>query len=261
MINWDFEDNNIYNEKSCDKKTIQKKDDCCCCAESFRKALLLLKDPKIVEFIEFDTFGLVGKKFTAGGLLEDKTEIGSNFIPAFSSLTLQCVDCNLIKTSAITRVYNSIAVPFNNSTAVTVGPLNYWSLCDVEVCLLRVDETSIADNATSNPNAKIRNFNDFKAYFRTLLDKNNPQCDRHKDCNDCNDCCCSEDIFNQLDLCIFGNQGSIVNLTAGAWIGQGLEVLGRVGCILLLTDNDSGDIDHPCIFFVCLDSVGGIYNA
>lgn len=274
MANWDFNDNNMYNEKYdnknlCDKKYDDKKDDdkkctnkkddvkkdnCCCCAEGFRKALSLLNDRKIVEFIEFDTLGLITKKYAIGGnLILAVEDDGDNFSPDFP-ITLQCVDCNLIRTSAITTL--SPVSP--GSTFFTVPALNYWSLCDVDAVLLQVDEDLIVSNASTDPNAKIRNWNDFKAYFRSLLDKHNPKCDYDRNCKDCEDCCCSEDIFNQLDLCIFGNQGSIVNLTAGGWVGGGLEVLGRVGCILLLTNNNIDDEDEdPYIFFVCLNSIGG----
>ena len=285
MINWDFNDNDMCNgkyndnkpcnkkyddkkyndnkpcdKKDDDKKDDRKKDDCCCCSEGFRKALSLLNDPKISEFIEFNKFAIIGKNYTAGGSLLFAVTNGHNLLPTAEEfeVTLQCIDCNLVKTSPITRIASSVS---NQPEFPIDAPLNYWSLCDIDVAQIQVDEDLIVTNATDNPCAKIRNWNDFKAYFRSLLDKNNPQCDHHKDCKDCNDCCCAEDIFNQFDLCTFGNQGSIVNLTAGEWRGEGLEILGRVGCILVLTNNNIDDTtEDPYIFFVCLNSIGGIYN-
>jgi len=244
--------------KPCDKHEKHqkpKKDDCCCCSGSYRRALLLLNDPTISAFIRFNTLGLIGKNYTVGGNIEvDVGDDRDNFflnVDLEDRVTLQCVECNLVKISATNNfLYPSVALP-GAGEAIPVDPLNYWSLCDLDVVLLQVNDDNFPDTGA------ITSWDTFKAFFRNLLDNNQSQYGCHKNCDDC---CCSEDIVNQLNTCVFGNQGNIVNLTAGAWRGQGLEVLGRIGCILVLTNNFTIDDNNPSLFFVCLNSVGGIYN-
>lgn len=250
--------------------------DCCCCAGSFRRALNLLSDPVLSQYINFDTFAFVADQITVGGYLDNvvaafannpldnliygPTGVGTATGPA----TFNCVDCNLVRISGPTSFFlirNDVADAA--APVATPVPLNQLSLCDLIAVKFQVDDEAFATAATTVSvneclaNCTISNFNSFKTYFRSLLDKKDTN---KKACNTtCDDCCCSGDILNQVNTCIAGPRGTTINLSAGTFVGSGLEVLGTVGCILVLTDNnvnaDPGT--DPNIFFVCVDRIAG----
>jgi hypothetical protein len=273
-----------YNTQTCNttknynNQATTTQNDCCCCAGSFRRALALLSDPVLSQYINFDTFAFVSQQISVGGYLAN--QIGDAYTPAIDTslddnliyddtpASFLCVDCNLVKISGVTSFY-LVRNPNTGAAGgalvapeATEGDLNYLSLCE----LIAVKFPIITANFTANPvlanecgtTCNISNWASFKTYFRSFLDKNN-NCNTS---NTCDDCCCSNDILNQVNSCV-GPRGANINVVAGSWFGEGVEVLGNIGCVLVLTDNtlrnaaDTDDVD-PNIFFVCVDDVAAL---
>lgn len=251
---------NTCNTNSCNTNTSNtpSTNDCCCCPESMKKALGLISNTALADYIDFTNFAFVLSNVSVGGALTTTIGGGTNNpsdnLSYDTPATFQCVECNLVRITT-TPVYLY-------GEATPIIDVNYLSLCDLAVAKFSVDEELFTTSTTATnecyPACNISSWASFKSYFRSLLDKkvngSNCQC-----CS--NDCCCENDILNKVNSCIAGSRGPTVSLIANGWVGEGLEVLGKIGCVLVLTDNNtataSPDVDDPNIFFVCLDKIGG----
>jgi hypothetical protein len=267
-----------YNTQTCNttknynNQATTTQNDCCCCAGSFRRALALLSDPVLSQYINFDEFVFVSDQISVGGFLAAAVGAAATnnpddniaFAAAPNNASFQCVDCNLVRIATTTGFYlvrEDIAAVAGPGTLVEV-PLNQLSLCDLIAVKFTVDDDAFATTPTNVneclANCTISNYNSFKTYFRSLLDKKNANNNNCK--TTCDDCCCNEDILNQVNTCIAGPRGATVNISAGTFFGLGLEVLGQVGCVLVLTDNNvdtETDTTDPSIFLVCVDRIAG----
>lgn len=200
----------------------------CCCKKDMLKALELLFDPKIKEFVRFDKFSFIGRKYLVGTFLE-KDEIGNdNTAAPFAKLkSIDPCQSDYINIWANGFYYPIPTTVYQKYSYFVPYPVDKASLCDLEAIQF---EYSQFGGGWS-----------FEERLTSLLDKKHS----FKCCKD-DDCCCSDTTFRNLSFI-----SSNVNLTGGWLALTDAKVLGRVGNILVLSDTSSNKIS-----FVCLESVG-----
>ncbi|MCC3670855.1 CotA family spore coat protein [Terrisporobacter mayombei] len=208
-------------------KPCQKEDDCCC-KKDMLKALELLFNEKIKEYVCFHKFSFIGRKYLVGTFLE-KDEIGhDNTAAPWAKLkSIDPCQSDYINILANGFYYPIPTTVYHKYNYFVPYPVDKVSLCDLEAIQF---EYSPCVGGWS-----------FKERLTSLLDKKHPfMC-----CKD-DDCCCGDTTFRNLSF-----STNNVNLTAGWLALKNAEVLGRVGNVLVLSDTSSNKIS-----FVCLESIG-----
>lgn len=200
------------------------KEDDCCCKKDMLKALKLLFNPKIKEYVHFQEFAFLGRKYLVGTYLESSPIGNDNTASPFAELrSIDPCQPDYINIWAYGFYY---PIPSDGSDFIPY-PVDKASLCDLE---------AIQFNYSSPVSGW-----DFEERLISLLDKKHA----FKCCKD-DDCCCGDTIFRNVSFI-----GSNVNITGGWLALTDAKVLGRVGNILVLSDTSSNKIS-----FVCLESVG-----
>lgn len=209
-----------------EQKPCLKKDECCCKKDMLR-ALELLFDPKIKEYVCFHEFSFIGKKYLVGTFLE-KDEIGNDNTssPCAKLKSIDPCQSDFINIWEY-GFYYPIPTNYDYRDKYFVPyPVDKVSLCDLE---------AIQFNYYSCDGGW-----PFEERLTSLLDKKHP----FKCCKD--DCCCGDTSFRNISF-----MSSNANLTAGWLALTDAKVLGKVGNILVLSDTSCNKIS-----FVCLESIG-----
>ncbi|MCC3869723.1 CotA family spore coat protein [Terrisporobacter mayombei] len=218
------------NQEHCpEKDECSCKKDECCCKKDILKALELLFNPKVKEFVCFDKFSFIGRKYLVGTFLEyfNPYDHDNTAAPCAKLKSIDPCQSDYINIWA-DGFYYPIPTNYNYKYKYFVPyPVDKASLCDLEAIQFEYYQYGSGWS--------------FKERLMSLLDKKRP----FKCCKD-NDCCCGDTTFRNLSF-----TSSNVNLTAGWLALTDAEVLGRVGNILVLSDTSSNKISY-----VCLESVG-----
>lgn len=206
------------------------KNDEYCCKNSMRIALELLSNPTVKDFIHFDRFAFLGDKFLAGTFLVKQINPNTcdNLVNNLSAKFKGFDNCNrdLVNIEATDLFYPIPAQCSDTADKIENFNAKNMSLCDLEAVAFSVN------CGIENP-------------LTRLLDKVYPRCN-DESC----ECCCNDGIFNKV---FAPNSPNIVNITAGWLVAKDAKVLGRVGNVLVLLNNQ-GDR----VYLACLDTVGFI---
>lgn len=210
-----------------DPKPCLKKDNCCC-KKDMLKALELLFDPDIKEYICFHKFSFIGKKYLVGTFLEKDEGGNDNTSAPFAKLRsidpCQSDDINIWANGFYYPIPTNYYQKYNYFVPY---PVDKASLCDLDAIQFEYYQCG-------GPWS-------FKKRLMSLLDKKHPfKCYKN------DDCCCGDTIFRNVSF-----MSSNVNLTAGWLALTDAEILGRLGNILVLSDTSSNKIS-----FVCVESIG-----
>ncbi len=113
----------------------------------------------------------------------------------------------------------------------------------VSLCQLEAVAFEAKDSGTSNK----ANFRCAKEYLQARLGNVRPKCGECSCHCNCDDCCCNSGIIHEL---LTSNASRTVTLTAGGLTLQEARILGAVGSILVLANEED-----ERFYFVCADKV------
>ncbi|MDK2564055.1 CotA family spore coat protein [Romboutsia sedimentorum] len=203
------------------------KKETCCCKDSMKKALELLTCSTINPYVNFNNFAFIGKHYLVGTQLTATLLDGDNIVsPAATFSGFESCSCSSVRLTPTT----DINYPVITDTATLGLTANHASLCDVESIAFTYSTATITQA-------------EFEANLTALLDDSHDKCFIK-----CEECCCNEGVFNS----IYNSFSSNINSLTAGWLAiQSAKVLGRVGNVLVLSNN----VSSHTIYFVCLDSV------
>lgn len=213
----------------------------CCCKQSFRAALQLLCDSQIASLIDFDTAAFLTDTYSAGATLSTtvpETTPTDNLTSLTGSfLRLSSCNCDLLEISA------PLYVPPTTATGVTATQV---SLCELAAIALQV-ASGTAEGDVTAPEATTRNYRCLKQLLSQRLNPCNSRCGVCACSCDCEDCCCTAGVLGVLSD---SNLSRKATLAAGQLILQGVTLLGTLGNVLVLANDET-----QRIYFVCAAKV------
>lgn len=213
----------------------------CCCKQSFRAALQLLCDSQIASLVNFDAAVFLTDTYSAGSTLSTtvpETTPADNLVtPSGSFLRLSSCNCDLLDISA------ALYTPPATSTGVTATQV---SLCELAAIALQVAQGTAEGDVTA-PEATTRNYRRLKQLLSQRLNPCNSRCGECSCKCNCDDCCCTAGI---LSLLSDNNLSRKVTLAAGQLVLQGVTLLGTLGNVLVLANDED-----QRIYFVCAAKV------
>lgn len=217
-------------------------DEGCCCKESFRAALRLLCDDELTDLLDFDMTAFVTNDYTAGAGVtqtvaeeapaDNLTEPLAGTFRRFSPGT-----CDLLDISA-----ELFAAP-ETATNLTVTQVN---LCELVAVIIQLAETEAEGELTAEQVAA-RNFRRVRRILARSLSPNDACSDDDCTCADCEDCCCAAGLLSALSG---SNLSRRVSLAAGPLLLNGLTLLGNVGNVLVLANEEA-----LRFYFVCVTHI------
>jgi len=213
----------------------------CCCKQAFRAALRLLCDEELAELLDFDATVFVTNDYTAGAAVtqtiadatpgDNLTEPLEGTFLRFSSGSCDLLDIN----SAL------FAAP-ETATGLTATQVN---LCELVAFVIQLAETEAEGDLTAEQVAA-RNFR----RVRRILSRSLTPCSSCGDsctCPVCDDCCCAGGLLATLAE---SNLSRRVSLAAGPLLLNGVTLLGTVGNVLVLANDE--DLR---LYFVCVNHI------
>lgn len=226
---------------ACPKPEVPQLDEGCCCKASLRAALQLLCDSQIASLVDFDGAAFITDTYSAGSTLNTaapETTPADNLTTLSGSfLRLSSCNCDLLDISA------ALYYPPSTTTGVTATQV---SLCELAGIALQVAQGTAEGDITA-PEATTRNYRCLKQLLSRRLNPCNSRCGECSCKCNCDDCCCTAGILGML---ADNNLSRKVTLAAGLLILQGVTLLGTLGNVLVLAnDNDQR------IYFVCAAKV------
>lgn len=212
----------------------------CCCKASMRAALQLLCDSQIANLVNFDGAAFITDSYSAGSTL---TTTAPTTTPADNLTTLSG---SFLRLSSCDRdlldINAALYTPPATSTGVTATQV---SLCELAGVALSTALGTAEGNVTV-PEATVRNYRCLKQLLSSRLTPCNRRCGECS-CKRDDPCCCAAGI---LSLLADSNLSRKVTLAAGQLILQGVTLLGTLGNVLVLANDD-----NQRIYFVCANKV------
>lgn len=213
----------------------------CCCKQSFRAALQLLCDSQIASLVDFDAAVFLTDTYSAGATLNttvpETTPTDNLGTPSGSFLRLSSCNCDLLEISA------TLYMPPATSTGATATQV---SLCELAAIALQVAQGTAEGDVTA-PEATTRNYRCLKQLLSQRLAPCNSRCGECSCKCDCDDCCCAAGVLSVL---ADNNLSRKVTLAAGQLVLQGVTLLGTLGNVLVLANDED-----QRIYFVCAAKV------
>lgn len=213
----------------------------CCCRKNFRTALSLLGESAVAELVDFDQTVFITEHYTAGAALEtavaEETPADNLVEPLAGSFRrFSPCSCDLLEISA--PLY---AVP-DTLVGLTVTQV---SLCELVAVAIDLAETEGEGELTPEEVAA-RNFRRVRRYLTQRLGS---ECDRAQTCTCAcgEDCCCAAGVLSALEGDAISRR---VTLAAGPLLLSGVTLLGSVGTVLVLANEE-----EQRLYFVCVNAV------
>ena len=218
-------------------------DEGCCCKQAFRAALGLLCDQELSELLDFGATVAVTNDYSAGAAV---TQTVADAAPADNLteplegtfLRFSPGSCDLLDIDA-----ELFAAP-ETSTGLTATQVN---LCELVAFVIQLAETEAEGDLTAEQVAA-RNFRRVRAILsRSLTPCSNGCGTTACSCPVCDDCCCAAGLLATLSE---SNLSRRVSLAAGPLLLNGVTLLGNVGNVLVLANDE--DLR---IYFVCVTHI------
>ena len=228
-------------QAECCPDPVESVEEGCCCRRNFRVALNLLGESPVAELVDFDRAVFLTDHYAAGAALE--TSVGTetpadNLVePLAGSLRrVSPCTCDLLEISAL--LYT---VP-DDATGLTVTRVSLCELVAVAIDLVEADgegDLSAEDVAARN----------FRRVRRCLTRRLGDDCDREHTCACvCGEaCCCAAGVLGALEGDTISRR---VTLAAGPLLLSGVTLLGAVGTVLVLANEE-----EYRLYFVCSNEV------
>lgn len=226
---------------------IEVDEDGCCCKQSFRAALQLLCNPVLAALLDFSAVAFVTDDYLAGSVPQTPTvpESGTPADNLAETLTgtfrrFSPCDCDLLDINA--PVY-----PTDVTSDVSVLTAAQMSLCALDALAIQAAEAT-AEGDLSEEEMAAFNFRRIQAILSARTTNSCVLTSEHH-CQSCDEegCCCSQGLLSALSQ---GNLSRQVSLVAGPLVLTNVTLLGTVGNVLVLAN----DNDYR-IYFVCVNSV------
>lgn len=211
----------------------------CCCKPSMVEALRLLCGNTLGSLVDFNAFFFLTDSLAVGSTLSVPGEDTDNITTPTASLRrFSPCNCDLLDVAG--PAY--FAVPGTDNMALE--NLEQLSLCAIKAIAFQVTEADCPrDCDDSNYRRAVR------AIRRAIQAEggNTSACAACQAHCDCDDCCCAAGVLTELSS---RNLSRLATLTAGPLVLQNVTVLGSVGSVLVLSDEDLSRF-----YLVCANSV------
>lgn len=214
----------------------------CCCKQSFRAAFGLLCDEELASLLDFDLAAILTDHYSAGAAVTEtvvETTPADNLVEplAGSFRRLTPCSCDLVDISA------PLYTPPATATGLTATQVN---LCELTAVAIQLAAAEAEGDLTAEEVAA-RNFRRVRRILSRQLDP--CTCREQEACCicDCDDCCCAAGLLASLAE---GNLSRRVSLAVGPLLLSGVSLLGSVGNVLVLANDEA-----LRIYFVCVNKV------
>lgn len=230
-----------FEVKDCHRDRVQVEEGCCC-KEGFRAALGLLCDEELAELLDFEQTAFVTDHYVAGAAVTESVGTDSpadNLVAPLAGIfrRLSPYSCDLLDISA------TLYTPPATATGLTASQV---SLCELVAAVIQLAEAE-AEGELSPEEVAARNF---RRVRRILSQRISPcDCTGGAPCCPCDrgDCCCAAGVLSALAE---SNLSRRVSVAAGPLLLSGVTLLGRVGNVLVLANDEA-----QRIYFVCVNQV------
>lgn len=211
----------------------------CCCKASMVDALQLLCGETLGSLVDFDAFFFLTDSLTIGSPLAIPDDGTDNIVePAASLRRFSPCNCDLLELSGTAY----FAIPC--SDIIALEDVDQLSLCAIKAVAFQIEPSEADDPEDTNFRRAVR------AIRRAIRAEggNTGACRRcgHVHC-DCDNCCCASGILGELSA---RNLSRLATLTAGPLVLQDATVLGSVGSVLVLADEELSRI-----YLVCANAI------
>ncbi len=214
----------------------------CCCKASMAEALRLLCDPTLASLVDFDTFFFLTNSLSVGGALNVPTTTADN-LDAIGASFRRFSPCNCDLLDVGGTAY--FAIP--GSASVALEGVDQISLCAVKAVAFQLLPTEAEEPATA---ACCEPFQVALRSIRRAIQAEGGTTNACGTCAahcDCDNCCCNAGILAELST---RNLSRMATLTAGPLVLQNVTVIGSLGSVLVLADEDT-----ERFYLVCADHV------
>lgn len=211
----------------------------CCCKASMVEALRLLCGNTLGSLVDFNAFFFLTDSLAIGSPLSVPNGNTDNItIPTASLRRFSPCNCDLLDVSGTAY----FAVP--GTSNVALSDLEQLSLCAIKAIAFQVPEASCPrDCDDSNYDRAVRAI---RRAIRAEGGNTNACGSCHAHC-DCDDCCCAAGLITELSS---RNLSRSATLTVGPFVLQDVTVLGSIGSVLVLSDEDLSRF-----YLVCANAV------
>lgn len=213
---------------------------CTCCKASMRDALKLLCSNQISDLLDFDGFAFLTSHLIVGARPTALSSTARDNLSDLSGTFRRFSPCNCDLIDISGTVY---------STSETSLEVSQATLCSLAAIVFQVnEETSEASSSypyPDTPEARYRRVRELLQRELQSVGQSCGECQCHCDCTD--DCCCAESVLAALSSLSLNKRAS---LTAGPLLLQNVSVLGTIGNVLVL-----GNDQAYRFYFVCANQV------
>lgn len=211
----------------------------CCCKPSMVEALRLLCGNTLGSLVDFDAFFFLTDSLAVGSSLSVPGEDTDNITTPTAGLRrFSPCNCDLLDVTGTAY----FAVPGTENVAME--SVEQLSLCSIKAVAFQITEaTCPRDCDDSNYNRAVR------AIRRAIQAEggNTSACAACQAHCDCDDCCCAAGVLTELSS---RNLSRLATLTAGPLVLRDVTVLGSIGSVLVLSDEELSRF-----YLVCANSV------
>lgn len=211
----------------------------CCCKASMVEALHLLCNTELANLVDFDAFFFLTDSLTVGGGLKVPCSEPDNICDLDASFRrFSPCNCDLIDVDGTAY----FAIPGAACTALE--DVEQLSLCSIKAIAFGLTEPDCPEEC---PDAV------YRRAVRIIRRAIRSECGETSACAtctphcDCEDCCCDTGILTELAS---RNLSRLATLTVGSLVLQNVTVLGAVGSVLVLANEE-----QERIYFVCVSNV------
>lgn len=213
-------------------QTDPDEDDTCCCKGSMADALGLLSGNTLSSLVDFDAFFFLTDALAIGSPLFAPGSDTDNISDPDATLhRFSPCNCDLLDVSG--PAY--FAVP--TVTVTALEDVDQLSLCAIKAVAFQIRPSDCDDCADSNYRRAVRAI---RRVIQTEGGTTEPN-------NDCDDCCCASGIRNELAQ---RNLSRLATLTVGPLVLQNVTVLGSLGSVLILANEDLSRV-----YLICANAV------
>ena len=218
-------------------------DEGCCCKKSFRAALELLEDEELTELLDLSRAAFLADDYVAGAAVTQRVDEegpDDNLAAPLRGTLRRFAPCTCDLLDITAALYAAPDTP----TGLTADQV---SLCELVAVAIELKETE-GECCLTAENVAERNFRRVERILARGLDEEEDE----DDCNGCvcactDDCCCAAGIKASL---AGSNLSRRVSLAAGPLLLSGVKLLGTVGNVLVLANEE----DYR-VYFVCVTKV------
>ena len=203
----------------------------CCCKASMAEALRLLCDPTLASLVDFDAFFFLTDSLAIGGALNVPTTTTDNLAAISASFRrFSPCNCDLLDVGGTAYFANP------GSASVALADVDQVSLCAVRAVAFQLSP------AEDDPATTAACCEPYQVALRSIRRAIQAEGGSTTACGtcaahcDCDNCCCNAGILAELST---RNLSRLATLTAGPLVLQNVTVVGSLGSVLVLTDEDS----------------------